>query len=123
MNGGAREILVIRHGALGDVLQCFGPFQAIRARHPHDRLTLLTGSPFKAIAEASGLFDRVWVDDRPPAWRIDSWLRLVLRLRAARVARAYDLERKVRPALRYRMLARGRRGEWAGPAGGGAPRG
>ncbi len=35
MPGGERErILVIKHGALGDIVLATGPFKAIRAHHP-----------------------------------------------------------------------------------------
>ena len=32
------KILAIRHGALGDVIQALGPFQAIRRHHPDAHL-------------------------------------------------------------------------------------
>ncbi|MHA1569942.1 MAG: glycosyltransferase family 9 protein, partial [Alphaproteobacteria bacterium] len=78
--GGAR-ILVIRLGALGDFVQSMGPFAAIRRHHANARITLLTTAPYVALGEASGYFDAVWIDARPPGWRFAAWLRLRRRLR------------------------------------------
>ena len=47
-----RRVLVIKLGALGDFVQGFGPFAAIRAHHPTAHITLLTTRPFAALAEA-----------------------------------------------------------------------
>ena len=62
-----KRILVIRLGALGDFFLSFGPFAAIRARHPADEITLLTTAPFAALARRAPWFDRVEVDTKP-AW-------------------------------------------------------
>ena len=65
-----RRVLVIKHGALGDFVQALGPFQAIRAFHLADSVVLLTGSRFAEVAATCGYFDEVWIDDRPPPWRL-----------------------------------------------------
>ncbi|OYW09809.1 MAG: ADP-heptose--LPS heptosyltransferase, partial [Rhodospirillales bacterium 12-71-4] len=57
-------ILVIRLGALGDLVQSFGPFAAIRAHHPEARIVLLTTPPFAGLARRSPWFDDVWADGR-----------------------------------------------------------
>jgi len=78
----AERILVIKLGALGDVVLALGPFAAIRRHHPDARITLLTTEPYAAFLSASGWFDEVWTDDRPPLWRADLWLALRARLRS-----------------------------------------
>jgi len=70
------RILVIKHGALGDFVLATGPFRAIRAQHPQAHITLLTTTPFAGLGEASGLFDAIWVDDKPKAWAVPRWLAL-----------------------------------------------
>ena len=59
------NILVIRLGALGDFVQSFGPFAAIRAHHPAARITLLTTAPYAKLAQAAPWFDAVLIDARP----------------------------------------------------------
>ena len=53
----ARRILVIKLAALGDVVQAFGHFAAIRAHHPGAYITLLTTPPFAPLlARYRGIF-------------------------------------------------------------------
>jgi ADP-heptose:LPS heptosyltransferase len=105
------NILVIRLGALGDVIQSFGPFAAIRAHHPQARITLLTTPPFAALLAGSPWFDAIWPDGRP---RLRGLPALARRLRGARFDRVYDLQTSARSS-RYRWLVGGR-AEWSGIA-------
>lgn len=75
------SILVIRHGAFGDFVQSFAPFEAVRAHAPQARITLLTTQPFVSFAAQSPWFDTVLADPRPD-WRdpVGLWrLRRILR--------------------------------------------
>ena len=62
------RILVIRLGALGDFVQSFAPFSAIRAHHPHDEVDLMTQPALAELGRACPWFDHVRLDRRPP-WR------------------------------------------------------
>jgi len=105
------NVLIIKLSALGDFILSLGGFQAIRAHHPGARITLLTTGPFQKLAEASGCFDEIWIDDRPPLWRPDRWLALGRRLREARFDRVYDLQRSDRSGWYFRLAGRP---EWVG---------
>lgn len=108
-------ILVIKHSALGDILLATGCFKAIRAHHPDDRIVLLTTQPFVELARRSGYFDMVVVDRRPKAWQVRLWRQLLQLLRGFHFQRVYDLHRKQRTRLLYRMLRWGRPDlEWSG---------
>ena len=48
-----KNLLVIKHGALGDFILSLGPFKAIRNNHPKEHIALLTSSNFKEFAEES----------------------------------------------------------------------
>jgi ADP-heptose:LPS heptosyltransferase len=107
-------ILVIKLAALGDFVQAFGPFAAIRAHHPGAPITLLTTPPYAELARRSPWFDAVWTDGRP-GWSDPAALwRLARRLRGAGFARVYDLQTSARSS-RYRWLV-GPRAEWSGIA-------
>ncbi|MEI6161190.1 MAG: glycosyltransferase family 9 protein [Roseococcus sp.] len=108
------RILVIKLAALGDFVQGFGPFAAIRAHHPGAHITLLTTPPFRALAEASPWFDEVWADGRPDWTDLRAVARLALRLRRAGFDRVYDLQTSSRSS-RYRWFV-GARAEWSGIA-------
>lgn len=98
------RILVIKLGALGDFVLSLGAFRAIRDHHPEAELVLLTGGPFAGLARASGLFDAVWVDARPPLADLPAVLALRRRLRGAGFARVYDLQRSDRTGWYFRLL-------------------
>ncbi|WP_159996674.1 glycosyltransferase family 9 protein [Roseomonas sp. 18066] len=110
------RILVIKLAALGDFVQAFGPFAAIRAHHPGAEITLLTTKPFAGLAERSPWFDRVWADGRPSWGDLRAVAALALRLRRAGFDRVYDLQTSSRSS-RYRLFT-GRRAEWSGIAAG-----
>ena len=114
MAGKGRNILVIKHGALGDVILAQGPFQAIRAHHHDARIVLLTTKPFAAFLEKSGLFDEIWVDERPRLWQLSKILPLVRKLRRGNFARVYDLQTSTRSTSYYRLFPRRRKPEWCG---------
>lgn len=107
-------VLVVKLAALGDLVQAFGPFAAIRAHHPDARITLLTTPPFADLCRRAPWFDAVWEDGRP-AWTDPAavW-RLARRLRGGGFGRVYDLQTSARSS-RYRRLVGGR-AEWSGIA-------
>lgn len=108
-------ILVIKHSALGDILLASGCFQAIRDHHPNDQIVLLTTEPFVELARQSGFFDMVVVDRRPKLWHLGLWRQLLRLLRGFYFSRVYDLHRKQRTRLLYRLLRWGRPDlEWSG---------
>ncbi len=111
------RILVIKHGALGDLVQAFGPFAAIRAHHPSATITLLTTPPFAPLMAKAPWFDRIEVDHRPPSWNLFAWRRLGRRLAAAGYRRVYDLQTSDRSARIFlAMRLYGARPEWSGIA-------
>ena len=87
------RILVIKLGALGDVILALGPFAAIRRDHPDAHITLLTTPAFAGLLESSPYFDEIWAETRVPLWNPAGWL-----------------------ALRRRLMGPGRRPEWSGIA-------
>jgi ADP-heptose:LPS heptosyltransferase len=108
------RILVIKLAALGDVVQAFGPFAAIRAHHPGARITLLTTPPFAPLLARAPWFDDIWSEGRP-GWTDPAALwRLAHQLRRAAFDRVYDLQTSGRSS-RYRWLV-GRGAEWSGIA-------
>ena len=96
---GRDRILVLKLGALGDFVQAFAGFEAIRAAHPKAQLTLLTTPPFADLARASGLFDYIETDGRPAS--LADELKMLLRLRARRYKRVYDLQTSSRSRLYF----------------------
>ncbi len=117
----AGPILVIKHGALGDFVLSIAPFQAIRAHHRDARIVLLTTRPYADLARASGCFDEIWIDERPPLWRVGTILALAGRLRRAGFTRVYDLQTSGRSGRYFHLFGR-RPPEWSGIARGASHR-
>jgi len=109
------RILVIKHGALGDFVLATGPFKAIRAHHPGAHITLMTTKPFVGFAQAMGLFDDIWLDDKPKPWHLGRWLTLRRRLHDSCFDRVYDLQHTDRTHGYFRLLP-SPKPEWSGIA-------
>ena len=54
-----QRLLVIKHGAFGDIVQGFGAFASLRAGHPAAQIVLLTTLPFVELAKMMPWFDEV----------------------------------------------------------------
>lgn len=113
----AERILVIKLGALGDVVQALGPMAAIRAHHKDARIVLMTSAPFADFLRASPYADEVWVDPRPHKLNLPGLLALRRRLRGGRFQRVYDLQTSDRSGLYFRLMGPGRPA-WSGIAAG-----
>ena len=113
MADGRTRILVIKHGALGDIVLALGPFAAIRDHDADAHIVLLTTAPYAALLKDCRYFDEIWIDDKPKAWQPGGWWALRRALRAERFDRVYDLQHTDRTAMIYRLLGRPRP-EWSG---------
>ena len=110
------RILVVKLGALGDVVQATGPFVAIRRHHPQATITLLTTEPFGELAKGGGWFDDAWIDRKPAMLDVSGWLALRRRLRDGGFQRVYDLQTSDRSSLYFRLFWPGPYPEWSGIA-------
>ena len=110
------RILVIKLGALGDVILALGPFAAIRRDHPDAHITLLTTPAFAGFLESSPYFDEIWAETRVPLWNPAGWMALRRRLRGGDFDRIYDLQTSDRSGWYFRLMGPGRRPEWSGIA-------
>jgi len=106
-------VLVIKHGALGDVVLAFAAFAAIRAAHAGDEVVVLTTAPFAALLAASPWFDRVIEDKRPAAWDVPGVLALRRGLRGFDMV--YDLQTSARSSRYFGLAGKPR---WSGIANG-----
>ena len=108
-----KRILVIKLGALGDVVLAFPAMKRIREAHPEAEITALTTPAFAGMIAASPYVDRVEDDGRPTGLRA-TW-RMIERLRAAAYDRVYDLQTSARSSGYFHLL-RPSPPEWSGIA-------
>jgi ADP-heptose:LPS heptosyltransferase len=109
----AERILIIKLGALGDIMLSFEAFHAIRAAHPNAHITLLTRRPFVALAAQMPWFDAVIEDLAPKFYQVPQVLRFRKILRRERFTRVYDLQTNDRSEFYFKMIGPARP-EWCG---------
>ncbi|HVB68636.1 MAG TPA: glycosyltransferase family 9 protein [Acetobacteraceae bacterium] len=112
------SILVIKLGALGNVVLSLGPMAAIRHHHPEAAITLLTTDPYARWLAGAPWFDRIWSDGRPAWWDAPALLRLRRRLISGGFRRVYDLQTSGRSSRYFHLFPRAGRPEWSGIAAG-----
>lgn len=110
-----KKILVIKLGALGDVILSMDAFHAIRTHHPDAHITLLTRKPFVTLAEKMPWFDAVLTDPNPKLMQVAKWFGLRRMLRNGGYSRVYDLQSNDRTGFYFRLFGRDT-GEWCGTA-------
>jgi len=98
-----QNILLIKHGAFGDLIQSDGIFKSIKIRHTKDNLILLTSASFKNLMKISPYFDNVIVDNRFPLWNLKSYYYLIKQLNSYKFSHVYDLQNSQR-TLGYKFF-------------------
>lgn len=112
-----QRILVVRLGALGDLVLCTPAFQAIRAAYPRAIITLLTQPQWVDFTRTMPWFDHIMADARPDPWEIASWFDLLRRVRENAPQCVFDLQGKRRQDVLYALLGGPFGGiDWSGAA-------
>src|SRR5579872_3302256 len=108
------RILIIKLGALGNVVLAMNAFAAIRAHHATARISLLTTAPYAGWLRQAPWFDEVLVDDRPGWWNLPGLYRLRRTLTRPGFTRIYDLQTSGRSSHYFRLLPWFGKPEWSG---------
>jgi ADP-heptose:LPS heptosyltransferase len=113
------RILIIKHGAFGDLMQAEGVLHDIRQHFPLAHLALLTTPGFVGLMQRCPHIDQVLVDPRAPLWHWSAQWDLYRRLRAAQWDTVIDLQNSTRTSFyRHSLL---RHAHWIGRLRGPAP--
>ena len=110
------HILVIRLGALGDLVFCFQAFHEIRQAHPDAEIALLTRAPFADFARSLPWFDHVIIDTHPTFMTPFAWLKLRKEIARFSPDRVYDLQGKNRQTILFALLGGPYGPAWSGAA-------
>lgn len=98
------RFLIVRLGALGDIVHAIPVAAALRRAHPSSRIDWLVSARHRAILDLVPVIDRrLVISDRSDASGGTSWVAAVRELRSARYDVAIDLQGLMKSAL----LARG----------------
>ena len=64
------NILIIKHGSLGDIVQISGVLRDIRETHNDKKIFILTTIPYVELLSRCPYLDGVLMDQRLPRWNI-----------------------------------------------------
>ena len=97
------NILVIKHGSLGDLIQANGAIKDIKESNQNSKLLLLTSKPYTYFMSSCPYIDGVLTDLRLPRWNIFYLLRLKRLLDSYNFTHVFDLQNSRRTSF-YRKF-------------------
>ena len=98
------EILIIKLGALGDLVQTDGAIRDIREYHRKDRITVMTTPPYQEFMSRCPWVDEVFIDPRASRFNVYQMMSLRRRIRERNFFRVYDLQQVGRTRFYYQWL-------------------
>ena len=97
----SNNILIIKHGALGDLIQITNALKSIRHKYPESKITLLTDIKFKFFSDRIIFIDQIIYENRPSFLRIDEWLTIILKIARRNFNIVFDLQNSDRTSVYY----------------------
>ena len=98
------NILIIKHGSLGDIAQISGVIKDIRESHRDDEIFILTTTPYAELLSQCPYIDKVLIDRRLPRWNILYLLKLKKMIKKFNFTRVYDLQNSSRTSFYRKFL-------------------
>lgn len=100
----SEKILIIKHGAFGDLIQSDGVLHDIRNHYPQAEIVLLTNPAFESLMLRCPHINQIISDDRAPLWQPGKLLALSKRLKEEAFTQVIDLQNSDRSRLYQRYL-------------------
>lgn len=97
----SNNILIIKHGALGDLIQITNALKSIRHKYPESKITLLTDIKFKFFSDRIIFIDEIIYENRPSFLRINEWLTIILKIARRNFNIVFDLQNSDRTSVYY----------------------
>lgn len=110
------NILVIKHGALGDVILAGAAMEAIRKYHKEDCIVCLTTGAFEKLLKSSPWFDMVFVDSKPKWNNLRDWKKLKYFFKKYNFNKVYDLQTSYRSNIYFFLFFYFKNIDWSGIA-------
>ena len=98
------NILIIKHGSLGDIVQITGVLRDIRKTHVDKKIFILTTMSYVDFLSRCPYLDGVLVDKRLPRWNIYYLLKLRKMLNKFNFSHAFDLQNSSRTSFYRKYL-------------------
>lgn len=99
-----KRILIIRLGAMGDLILSSGVIRDIRLNFPDAKIYFLTQKPFVKLMKRNPDIDEILVDPRPHRLKFWAFRPVINTLRSLNIDRVYDIQDKPRTRLYHKHL-------------------
>ena len=98
------NILIIKHGSLGDIAQASGAIQDISENHKNDQIYLLTTKPYFELFKKNPFVNKVILDKRLPKYNLIYLYFLMRELKKYNFLRVFDLQNSSRTSFYKNIL-------------------
>ena len=100
------NILIIKHGSLGDLIQANGAMEDIKKSHIKSKVLLLTSLNYSHLMSQCPYLDGVLIDKREPRWNLVYLFKLKKVLDKYNFTHVYDLQNSSRTKFYSKFLLR-----------------
>ena len=100
------NILIIKHGSLGDLIQANGAIKDIKNNFPNDKVFLLTTPLYTEFMSTCPYIDGVLIDKRLPRWNLIYLYNLRKMLDRFSFTKVFDLQNSSRSIFYKRFLVK-----------------
>ncbi|PHX89654.1 MAG: glycosyl transferase family 1 [Pelagibacteraceae bacterium] len=90
------NILIIKHGSLGDIAQASGAIQDIYQNHPNDQIHILTTQPYVQLFEKNPMIHNVLLDKRSSRLNLIYLYHLTKNIKKFNFIKIFDLQNSSR---------------------------
>ena len=98
------NILIIKHGSLGDITQACGAIQDIFENHTDDKIYILTTKPYVDLFKKNPFIADVILDKRLSRFNLIYLYPLLKNIKKYKFAKVYDLQNSSRTSFYKRVL-------------------
>jgi len=98
------NILIIKHGSLGDIVQISGVLRDIREAHSDKKIFILTTFPYVELLSRCPFINGVLIDKRRPRWNIFYLYKLKKMIEKFNFSQVYDLQNSSRTSFYRKYL-------------------
>ena len=98
------NILIIKHGSLGDIAQASGAIQDICENHSTDDIFLLTTTPYLDLFEKNNSLKGIIIDKRLSRFNLIYLYSLMKKIKKNKFTKVYDLQNSSRTSFYKKIL-------------------
>tara|TARA_B100001179_G_scaffold232552_1_gene225908 strand:- start:566 stop:1504 length:939 start_codon:yes stop_codon:yes gene_type:complete len=100
------NILIIKHGSLGDIAQISGAIQDIKENHQNDKIYILTTPPYEDLLKKCPFLDEILIDKRLSRLNLFYLFKLKKKLNDLNFSKIFDLQNSSRTSFYRKYILR-----------------